>query len=580
MAEPVVTRFAPSPTGHLHVGGARTALFNWALARSQGGHFLLRIEDTDQARSSDEAARGLLEDLAWLGLLWDEGPERTGAGDDGGGGAQQSVIGGDPRGIGPFYQSERLAGYQAAIAQLLEQDLAYPAFETPEELEALRQAAQAEKRAFRYTRAPDHDPAAALARMANESHVIRFRMPNEAVEVTDAVLGPVSFGADQLDDFVLRKRDGFPTYHLAVVVDDQAMGVSHVLRGQEHLNNTPRHIALQRALGFRVPHYAHLPILFNPDGSKMSKRDRDKAARGALREALKADPEAVRRRLAEAPAGGLDWEPLERWLKDKRSQLPRDVLDRLAEGLGLELPGITVEDFREAGYLPEVVVNFLALLGWSPGEKLPDGKDLERFTPEYLGQNFSLARIGKGNARFDRTKLLAFNQESLAALPPETFVACWSEWCARYAPQLAERLDPTRRQRLATAMQPRSRTLADPTAPDGTGAFALLDDDAVVFDEKAVNKVLRKGDPSGRSLLAQVRETLASLDSFEPAAVEAAVGRFCEERGLGMGKVAQPLRVALTGGTASPPLGDTLAIVGREGSLARIDRCLAAHPPD
>lgn len=558
----VVTRFAPSPTGHLHVGGARTALFNWALARSLGGRFLLRVEDTDRARSSAEAARGILEDLAWLGIEWDEGPTLTLP--DG------RTLGGDPRGVGPFFQSERRASYDAAIQSLLERDLAYPAFESTERLDALRQKAREQKRNFRYRRSGDFDREAALARAeTGEEHVVRFRMPEQRVAVVDQVLGEVSFDGDQLDDFVIRKRDGFPTYHLAVVVDDEAMGVTHVLRGQEHLNNTPRHLALQQALGYREPVYAHLPVIFNADGSKMSKRDKDKAARLAVREGLAADEAGLRARLGDTLETGL----LERWLGDERSQLPGVQLAALGEALALELPGIEVEDFRRGGFLPEVLVNFLALLGWSPGEKEPDGRDKERFDPSYLAERFSLERVGRGNARFDRSKLLAFNQDSLAALDDERFLALWEAWCARYAPKASSRLGE-RVPLFAAAIKPRSSTLADPTAPAGPGAFAFAADDAFSFDEKAVARFLRKGEPSGLEQLAAFRETLAGLERFDPEAIEAAAFGFAEDRGIGLGKIAQPLRVAVTGSSASPGLGDTLAMLGREAVLARIERCL------
>ncbi len=559
MSAPVVTRFAPSPTGHLHVGGARTALFNWALARRLGGRFLLRIEDTDQARSSPEAVRGILDDLAWLGLDWDEGPEHDGQG-------------GDPRGVGPFFQSERKVRYDEAIASLVERDLAYPAFESPEELDALRREAREAKRNFRYRRPAGFDRDAALARVeGGEPHVVRFRMPEEEVSVEDRILGPVAFPEDQLDDFVVRKRDGFPTYHLAVVVDDQAMGVTHVLRGQEHLGNTPRHVALQRALGFREPVYAHLPVIFNPDGSKMSKRDKDKVARMAVREALATDADGTRARLA----GVVDLPMLDRWLADKKSQLGSSDLLEVESLLELDLPGIDVEDFRHGGYLPDVVVNFLALLGWSPGRKDGDGKDLERFDPAFLAEHFALERIGKGNARFDRAKLLAFSQETLGTMDDARFQGHWEDWCARYAPDVLGRLEGPGRARFAAAMKPRSRTLAEPTAPGGPGAFALVEDDGYGFDPKAVGKFLDKGDPSGRALLPELREAVAAVEPFEPEAIEAAAAAVAEAHGLGMGKVAQPLRVALTGAAASPALGETLAILGRESVLRRIDRCLA-----
>ena len=552
MAEPeggrVVTRFAPSPTGHLHVGGARTALFCWALARANGGRFQLRIEDTDQARSSEDAVRGILEDLHWLGIDWDEGPEYAGSG-------------GDPRGVGPFFQSERRPRYDALVQELLSRDLAYPAFETPEELEALRAEAQREKRGFRYRRPADWDRDTALARwQAGEPCVIRFRMPEEAVRVDDRILGSVDFGADQLDDFVLRKADGFPTYHLAVVVDDGDMGVTHVLRGQEHLNNTPRHMALQRALGLPLPVYAHLPIIQNADGSKMSKRDKDKAARAALKQSGRAPEEFP-----------LDAARLAAWRDDKRAQLETDELDALADALDMALPEITVADFARGGYLPDVLVNFLALLGWNPGEKLADGRDRERFTPAELAEQFSLERVGSGNARFDREKLLAFNQETLTGLDEDAFLAAFNAWAPRFlGPAFAY---PERLELYFRAVRPRCRTLAELFAADGPGGFALAADDAYPFDEKAVAKWLHKGEPSGLERLGELHALLAGIDPFDPEPIEAAVSAWCEEQGIGMGKAAQPLRVAVTGTAASPPLGDTLAILGRERTLARIDRC-------
>jgi glutamyl-tRNA synthetase len=563
MGDRVVTRFAPSPTGHLHIGGARTALFNWALAQPDGC-FLLRIEDTDRARSSEQAVRGILEDLVWLGIRWDEGPEWLEA--PGG-----RAIGGDPRGVGPFYQAERRALYDQHIARLIQDDLAYPAFESEEELERLRRAAQAAKRSFRYQRPPDWDRGAALARMRSEEHVVRFRMPEEPLRVVDEVLGEVEFGPEQLDDFVIRKRDGFPTYHLAVVVDDEAMGVTHVLRGQEHLNNTPRHVALQRALGFRAPAYAHMSLTFNPDGSKISKRDKDKAARAAVRAALQRDPGGARERLVALVTP----DRLDGWLADKKRQLEPAELAALADALGVELPSIDVEDFRRAGYLSEIFCNFLALLGWSPGLKDAQGRDVERFDRAFLAQHFSTRRVGRANARFDRDKLLAFNQDAIAQLSDEAFFADWTEWCGRYAPEVLERFDEAWRRRFAAVIRTRCRTLADPTSPSSPGAFALVDDEAFAYDERAVAKFLHKGNPSGLAVLGEVRDVLLAVEPFGAEALEAAVREFCERRGLGMGRVAQPLRVAVTGSAASPPLGDTLALLGREAVGRRLDRCLA-----
>ena len=550
-----VTRFAPSPTGHLHIGGARTALYNWALSRPDG-RFLLRIEDTDRARSSQEAARGILEDLAWLGIGWDEGPVF-------------GALGGDPRGIGPFRQAERLERYAEAVEALIARDLAYPAFETPEELEALRAAARAEKHAFHYRRAEPFDRDAALARMAEEPHVVRFRMPEEPVTVTDRVLGAIAFGEEHLDDFVILKRDGYPTYHLAMVVDDELMGVTHVLRGQEHVNNTPRHTALQRALGYREPIYAHLSVIANADGSKMSKRDKDKAARAAVVELLAADGGARERLAAIVPADVLD-----AWLRDKRAQLPGHQLDRLAALLELELPCIEVEDFRRAGYLPETLCNYLALLGWSPGEKDAEGRDLERFDRAYLAEHFSLERVGKGVARFDREKLLAFNQDALAQLRDDSFFDAWTAWCERYAPACLER-DEAWRRRFAAVVRTRCRTLGEAASPAGPGGFAWRADEALDWDPAAVEKWLRKGEPSGFARLRAASAALAEVEPFAPEAIESAVEALAQRLGVGMGKLAQPLRVAVTGSAASPPLGDTLAILGRASVARRVERCLA-----
>jgi glutamyl-tRNA synthetase len=459
------------------------------------------------------------------------------------------------------------------VESLIERDLAYPAFETAEELDARRQAAQKEKRGFRYRRPAGWDRDAALSRMATEPHVVRFRMPKELLVVRDEVLGAVEFGEEDLDDFIIRKRDGFPTYHLAVVVDDEEMGVTHVLRGQEHLNNTPRHVALQQALAFRTPIYLHLPLIFNSDGSKMSKRDKDKLARAALKAQVKRAGDEVLERFTAVAGDGLPG-----WLKDKRSQLPTQQLTALASALELDLPCIEVEDFRRAGYLPDVICNYLALLGWSPGEKDSEGRDLERFDRDYLAAHFSAERIGRSNARFDIEKLLAFNQDSLAALDPEEFFARWSDWCSRYAAKALARDEAWRRD-YASMIQSRCRTLADLTAAAGPGAFVWQSDDAYGFDAKAVAKFVHKGDPTGHALLAAAREVLADLASFEPEPIEAAVRELSEAREVGMGKIAQPLRVAVTGSSASPPLGDTLAILGRDAVLTRIDRCLRECAP-
>ena len=559
-----ITRFAPSPTGHLHIGGARTALFCWAFARGAEGRFVLRIEDTDQARSSEASTKGILEDLAWLGIGWDEGPAFSGRQDASPTNAAQT-FGGDPRGVGPFFQSERLGIYTEHLDRLIEQDLAYPAFDTPEELASRRAEAEARKETFKYRRPADWDRDRAMGRLRDgEACVLRFRAPDEAIVVNDEVLGEVRFEAGELEDFIIRKADGFPTYHFAVVVDDALMGVTHVLRGQEHLMNTPKHVALQRALGFDVPRYAHLPLIFNPDGSKMSKRDKDKAVRAEVKR--RSDEATERRRDL-----GIDDEEFGRWLKDKSRQLPADSLRGLAAALDVSLPEIDVDDFRRSGYLPGVVCNYIALLGWNPGEKNEDGTDLERFDAEYLASHFSLERVGKKASKFDREKLRAFNADTIQkAMSAAEFAAAWRAWMERYDPDalvaLGDRFDLA-----AGAVQARATTLADAIEPI---RFALVADDAIEFDEKAVAKALTKNDGEGLAALGTLVDVIGSIEPFEAERIEAAIKGWCEREGVGMGKAAQPLRVAVTGGMVSPGLGQTLGLVGREGVVARIGRCV------
>ncbi len=559
-AQPVITRFAPSPTGHLHVGGARTALFCWALAKANHGRMVLRIEDTDRKRSSEDAAKGILEDLAWLGIHWDDGPAFTDEHDQ--------THGGDDRTVGPFHQSERTNIYDAHFKALIEAGHAYPAFDTPEELGAMRAEAEKAKRSFIYRRPPDVDADAALARMnAGETHVLRLKAPDEAITVHDAVLGDVTIQPEELDDFVIRKADGFPTYHFAVVIDDHLMGVTHILRGQEHLANTPRHVALQRALGLATPLYAHMPLIFNPDGSKMSKRDKDKFVRTAAKDS----------KLDATPIDAITPDAFAFWMKDKRAQLPTDQLRALAAHLELSPPEIDVDDFRRSGYLPDVLCNYLALLGWNPGMKNEDGTDLERFDSAFLCERFTLDRLGKSNSKFDRAKLLAFNADTIQKdLTDASFAELWRDWCARYDPSILERLGD-RFDHAAAMARPRTKTLSD--AADAI-RFALIADDAVVFDDKAVAKSLRKGDPNGLSMLPELRALVEGLDPFEPEAIESGAKAFCEARELGMGKVAQPLRVAITGTSVSPGLGDTLALVGKASVLARIDRCMGECAPE
>lgn len=549
-----ITRFAPSPTGHLHIGGARTALLCWAFAKQTGGRFLLRIEDTDQKRSSESSTRGILEDLAWLGITWEDGPDLEFNG---------LPIGGDSRSVGPYYQAQRIDLYNEAINTLIDEDKAYPAFETPEELEAKRKEAIAAKIGYKYDRAafeiPKDERMKRLA--AGEPHVVRFIMPDEAITVQDQLLGEVTIKPEEFDDFIICKRDGFPTYHLAVTVDDALMGITHVLRGQEHLINTPRHVALQTALGYDHPVYAHMPLIFNPDGSKMSKRDKDKAAKKACKEVGHES----------SPIDGLDDAAYTEWLKNKTRQLESDTLIALAKHLDIVLPEIDVEDFRRAGYLPEALTNYLALLGWNPKTKNEDGTDLEHFDMNYLASHFSIAGMGKGQSKFDRVKLMSFNAGAIAALTDEEFASRWHQWASSYDTTLAERFSEQDMVSLAPAVKTRCKTLADGKSVIG---FAFIDDDAIVYDGKAVHKALIKGENKGLELLKAFRDELAEFNDFTPEAIEAKVSAFAESKEVGMGKIAQPLRVAVTGAGVSPSLGQTLAILGKDAVLARIDGCV------
>ncbi|MFM9957318.1 MAG: glutamate--tRNA ligase [Phycisphaerales bacterium] len=583
----VITRFAPSPTGHLHIGGARTALFCWAYARRTGGTFLIRVEDTDQARSSEASAQGILADLAWLGILWDEGPELkvgrlseptldpvrrlsepTSPPVDSPGSvgseSRRTSIGGNPRNVGSFYQSQRLDIYNKVIDDMLARGLAYADFSAPEKLAEARKAAEAAKQTFRY-----HPPDAEIPpideqrrRMsAGEKHVVRFRASEEPVNVTDEVLGQVAFGPGEVDDFVLRKPDGFPTYHFGVVVDDELMGVTHVLRGQEHLMNTPRQVALQKALGYRTPVYAHMPLIFNDQGAKMSKRERDQTARKAVKDA----------KLTAPPAGSsIETDTFTTWLGDTKRQLETGQLEALAGAMNLTLPEVSVDDFRKAGYLPEVICNFIALLGWNPGE------NIEKFDMSFLASHFDLSRIGKTNARFDRKKLASFNADAIGAMTDANLLDRLLDWCGSFAPREAAMLRALPRERaelLARAVKPRARTLREALKP---AAFALVSDEELAFDPAALEKALKSNSGAGRAMLQGLRDALAALADFTPASINQAMESFASAAGVKIGDAAQPLRVAVTGSNVSPGLGETLAVLGKPSVLRRIERCLGA----
>ena len=536
----VVTRFAPSPTGYLHVGGARTALFNWLLARRAGGRFLLRIEDTDLARSTQQAVDQVVEDMKWLGLHWDNAEL--------------------------VFQSKRLNVYNAIIDDLAARDLAYKAYETSEELDAMRKQAEREKRSFAYRRRKLSDAEVRRYESENRPHVVRLAMPVKEYRFRDVVLGKdVVMPAAEAQDFVIRKSDGMPTYHFAVVIDDNEMGVNHVLRAQEHTKNTFYHLALMEALNYPRPTFGHLPIILNTDGSKMGKRDRDKKVRAATQSHLKTTGLAID---ALSSACGLAVDRLTNWLNDDTTQLDPTEHDRLMPVIGLspaDLPEILVHDFRFNGYLPEVLLNFLALLGWSPGG------DRERMSMDEMVQLFSVEGIGKANAKFAREKLLAFNTEALAAASEERLLSAMKDFLSVNPDSPLNRATDEQLLELLH-MKKGMRTLRE---AEQACRFFFVGDDAIAYQPDAVDKVLRKNGGEGASVLRDVRQVLGGVSDWRHEPLEQAVQAFCAEKRLGLGKVAQPIRVAVTGSTVSPPIFQSLEFLGKQRTLARIERCLS-----
>jgi glutamyl-tRNA synthetase len=477
-------RFAPSPTGYLHVGGARTALFNWLAARKAGGRFLLRIEDTDRTRHVEGAAEKVAEDLRWLGIDWDEG----------------YGVGGN---AGPYRQSERLDIYEEHIGRLLEAGLAYYAFDTSEELEAMRERAKAEKRSMLYPRpasTPNDPEEAKKARAAGKPVVVRFKTAGSEVRVVDKVFGEVVVGPGELDDFIILKDDGYPTYHLANVVDDTLMGVNLIMRGQEFLGQTWRQKLLREALGLPDPEYAHLPLILDMQGRKLSKREGD----------------------------------------------------------------VEVHSFRAAGYLPEAFVNFIALLGWSPGG------DVEKMSLDELVNSFSIDRLTKVNAKFDRDKLLSFNTDAAADAGEERLLALFKDYLSLNPDCPIPAGDDDLLRKLLEANKG-FRTFDD--IPYKSGPL-FLPDDSLEYDEKSVKKVLASKDGAGFEMLRYLSGALESCE-WEAGAIERLIESACEEKGVGMGKVAQPIRVAVAGRTVSPGIVDTLLLLGKDKTLARIKRCLS-----
>lgn len=455
-------RFAPSPTGYLHIGGARTALFSWLYARKHGGTFILRIEDTDLERSTAESVNAILEGMTWLGLEYDEGP---------------------------FYQTQRLPRYQEVIQQLLDEGKAYRCYCSKERLEQLREQQLGEKRKPRYDGLCLHrehqDP--------SQPHVIRFKNPKLGeVVVDDVIKGKVTFANEELDDLIIARSDGSPTYNLTVVVDDWDMGVTQVIRGDDHLNNTPRQINILQALGAEPPQYAHVPMILGHDGKRLSKRH------GA----------------------------------------------------------VSVMQYRNEGYLPEALVNYLVRLGWSHG-------DQEVFTKDEMIRLFDLANVNKAASTFNPEKLLWLNQQYIKNSDP-AYIAHQLSW------HLGQRgVDPSGGPDLievVKAYQERAKTLVEMA-----DSCLLFYKPFTGFDEKAANKVLKANTVA---TLRQLKSALANVEWQAPAIHEAVVA-VAEALQLKLGKVAQPLRVAVTGGTVSPPIDVTVQLIGREACIERISVAIA-----
>ena len=529
-----VTRFAPSPTGYLHVGGARTALFSWLTARKAGGKFILRIEDTDLARNTPTAAEQVMNDLKWLGINWDHGPR----------------VGGPN---GPYLQSQRGDIYDKYMRQLLDEKKAYHCFDTPQELQVMRDTAAKQKKNFLYPRPSDFpaEEEVKKARADGRPVTIRMAMPQDKpIVVEDIIRGSVSFPLNQLGDFIIQKSNGMPTYHFACVVDDELMGVTHIIRGQEHLANTPFHQALQDSLGFGRPQYAHMSLIVNSDGGKLSKRQRPKALLAVIKSKQDIDIEQL------AAAGGISTEDAENFTAGK-SIPDMPAIEGMADWLGVELPEINVVDFLRSGYLPEAMVNFLALLGWNPGD------DREIMAINELIEAFDINRLTKSNSLFDRKKLLAFNTEHIRMAGDEKLLAHFRNYLEITDSPLADAEDELLKRIIAVT--PGARTLAQ---IEQKARFIHTSRDEVQYDDKAVKKVLLKN--NGLVILKTVSKGLGSLGEVTPESIEKLLRDLAKEKQVGLGKVAQPLRVAICGNTVSLPIFDAVDILGMAEVQERI----------
>jgi glutamyl-tRNA synthetase len=515
----VRTRFAPSPTGYLHIGGVRTALFNWLFARKHGGQFLLRVDDTDQQRNVEAALAPILHGFEWLGLDWDEGPE----------------VGGPHA---PYYQSQRGEYYQAAAAKLLANGHAYRDFATTEEIQAEREEAQASGKQFTYSRSWMAETDADAARFAAEGRqgVVRLKMPRDGeLVINDLIRGEVRFPWAGEQDHVIQRADGTCLYHLASVVDDHDMQISHVIRAEEHLSNTPRQIFIAQSLGYPLPEYAHLPYVAEPGSkNKLSKRKLDK------------------------------------YLKNKDFASLKDHGQRIADRLGLAVESDTfnpviVDFYEQIGFLPDAILNYLVLLGWSLDDKT------DEFTRAEMIELFSLERVNKAPASFDPQKLFAFQDRAMQKLPLKQKVALVLPYLQQAgfvtspppcetAPYLSQ---------IVEAAGDRIKVAGDILHYDDF----YTADDKLTYDEKTLDKRLKNA-AGAPQLLAEFREVLATVEPYDAANLEHALKSFVEQKGIKIGDVVHAVRVAVTGKGVGFGLFETLAILGRQRCLIRIERAL------
>ena len=479
-------RFAPSPTGYLHVGGARTALFNWLYARRHGGTFVLRIEDTDAERSSWEMVSGIVDGLRWLGLDWDEGPD----------------VGGPHA---PYFQSQRQDTYRAQAHALVQKGLAYYCYCTPEEIQRKRADAESRGETWTYDRACLRRPAEEMARLAAENvpRAIRFRVPEGQTTFTDLVRGSISFDNTNIEDFVILRSDGQPTYHLSVVVDDIDMEITHVVRGDDHISNTPKQVLLYQAFGKPQPEFAHVPLILGPDKKRLSKRH------GAT----------------------------------------------------------SVMEYNRLGYLPEAMVNFLALLGWSPGG------DREVFTRDELVSLFTLEGISGGNAVFNPEKLDWFNQQHIGRLAPMDLLSRIKD-LLRDLGLWRDSLETAEADwiaRVIDLLKPRVRKLDQ--LVDEIRPFLVEFPD---IDPAAAAKHL--SDPAIRPILIRFAERLSSLERFDPATIEEILRSTADESGVKAAALIHATRVAVTGRSVSAGLFDVLALLGKRRVVDRLRSAISYTP--